>query len=171
MDLPISASTGLRSLLRQRDEKEEEDPREIAEGDIEVAEFKAFEDQIKQSKQASAKVAIPDLQPFKESLNELDRAAFNEWYLDNESESLDALITMPSNNPTYIAFNHTTQNDRQVKSWYEDSQPRLKAVANKWRAVDVASASDETLLEGVVDMGIEEGHYWSVKVKPYLWCR
>ncbi|HCC43306.1 MAG TPA: hypothetical protein DEQ32_02830 [Gammaproteobacteria bacterium] len=146
----------------ERREREEEDPREIAEGDIEVAEFKAFEDQIKQSKQASAKVAIPDLQPFKESLNELDRAAFNEWYLDNESESLDALITMPeSNNPTYIAFNHTAQNDRQVKSWYEDSQPRLKAVANKWRAVDVASSSDERLLEGVVDMGIEEGHYWS----------
>ena len=105
---------------------------------------------------------MPDLQPFKESLSDADREAFSQWYLDNEVDGLDAMITMPeSNNPTYIAFNHTAQNDRQLKSWYEDSQPRLEAVATKWRVLDVSTATCETLLAAIVDMGIEEGHYWS----------
>ena len=145
-----------------RREKEKENPQPISEEDIEAAEFKAFEDQIRKSKEASAKVAVPDLQPFKESLNDADREAFSQWYLDNEVDGLDAMITMPeSNNPTYIAFNHTAQNDRQLKSWYEDSQPRLEAVATKWRDLDVSTATSETLLAAIVDMGIEEGHYWS----------
>ncbi len=145
-----------------RREKDKEDLQAVSEEAIEAEEFKAFEDQIKKSKEASAKVAVPDLQPFKESLSEEDRSAFNQWYLDNEVEGLDALVTMPeSDNPTYIAFNHTAQNDRQLKSWYEESQPRLEAVAEKWRALDVAAASDEELLQAIVDMGVEEGHYWS----------
>ena len=145
-----------------RREKEKENPQPISEEDIEAAEFKAFEDQIRKSKEASAKVAVPDLQPFKESLSDADREAFSQWYLDNEVDGLDAMITMPeSNNPTYIAFNHTAQNDRQLKSWYEDSQPRLEAVAAKWRDLDVSTATCETLLAAIVDMGIEEGHYWS----------
>ena len=145
-----------------RRERDQQNPHPISEEAIEAAEFKAFEDQIKESKQASSKVAVPDLQPFKESLSDDDRAAFNEWYLANKVDGLDALITMPeSDNPTYIAFNHTAQNDRQLKTWYEDSQPRLEAVAEKWRALDVVAATDNELLGAIVEMGIEEGHYWS----------
>lgn len=146
----------------ERREKEKGNLQPVSEEAIEAAEFKAFEEQIRKSKAASAKVAVPDLQPFKESLSDEDRTAFNEWYLANEVDGLDANITMPeSSNPTYIAFNNTAQNDRQIQTWYDDSKPRLEGVAEKWRALDVASASDEKLLEAIVEMGIEEGHYWS----------
>ena len=75
---------------------------------------------------------------------------------------MDALIVLPeSNNPTYIAFNNTTINDNQLKSWYEQTLPRLEGVAEKWRALDVKAADDDTLLAAIIEMGIEEGRYWS----------
>ncbi|MEL7186608.1 MAG: PEP-utilizing enzyme, partial [Pseudomonadota bacterium] len=60
-----------------------------------------------------------------------------------------------------IAFNHTAQNDKVLKYWYDVTKPRLEGVAEKWRAVDISDASDDTLLEGIVEMGMEEGRYWS----------
>jgi pyruvate,water dikinase len=66
-----------------------------------------------------------------------------------------------SDNPTYIAFNHTAQNDAVLKKWYEYTKPRLEGVAEKWRAVDVSQAADEELFAGIREMGIEEGRYWS----------
>ena len=66
-----------------------------------------------------------------------------------------------SDNPTFIAFNHTAQNDAVLNRWYELTKPRLEGTANKWRAVIPLEATDEGLLAGICELGIEEGRYWS----------
>ena len=41
------------------------------------------------------------------------------------------------------------------------TRPRLVGIGEKWKPVDVATASDETLLAGIREMAIEEGYYWT----------
>ena len=87
-----------------------------------------------------------------------DQASFDAWYETQKAGQIDGSIVLPeSNNPTYIAFNNTTVNDKQLKSWYEETLPRLEGIAEKWRTLDVKAADDATLLSAVVEMGIEEG--------------
>jgi pyruvate,water dikinase len=134
----------------------------VSEEAIEAAEYKAFEDHLKRLKANAANTAAADIEPFRNDLSEDDRTAFDAWRDSQSGKDLDARITMPaSDNPTYVAFNHTTQNDAQLKKWYEGAKPRLEGVAEKWRTVDAAKASDEELLAGIREMGIEEGRYWS----------
>lgn len=142
--------------------KRKDENQAISEGAIEEAEYKAFDDQMKAQRSAAATAAVNDLGIFKGELNEEDRAAFDAWYLAQDLPDLDARITMPtSDNPTYIAFNNTTTNDAQLNSWFEGAKPRIEGVADKWRSLDVAEASDQKLLEGITELGIEEGYYWS----------
>ena len=134
----------------------------VSEEEIEAAEYNAMNDLIRKSREAAAEHAGADIDPFRESLSDADRAAFDEWRSTQNIENLDALITMPeSKNPTYIAFGNTTANDAQLKSWFDKTKPRLEATAQKWRAFDIKSATEGELLEGIVELGIEEGRYWS----------
>jgi len=134
----------------------------VSEEAIEAAEYNAFEDHLNKLKADAANSAVADIEPFRNDLSEDDRAAFDAWRGSQVEEDLDARITMPtSDNPTYVAFNHTAQNDRVLKKWYEHTKPRLEGVAEKWRAVNPSKASDEELFAGIVEMGIEEGRYWS----------
>jgi pyruvate,water dikinase len=66
-----------------------------------------------------------------------------------------------SDNPTYVAFHKTAVNDRQLGEWHEETRPRLVGIGEKWSKLDPATATDEKLLEGIREMGIEEGYYWS----------
>jgi hypothetical protein len=133
----------------------------VTEEAIEAAEYKAFHDHLKKLKADAANSAVPDIKPFRDDLSADDRAAFDAWR-KNQDEDIDARITMPeSKNPTYVAFNHTAQNDTVLKRWYDLTKPRLEDTAEKWRAVDPSKASDEELLAGIVELGIEEGRYWS----------
>ena len=142
--------------------KRQEEITPVSEEAIEAAEYNAFEEHINKAKANAAKSAVADIEPFRETLNEDDRKAFDAWRQGQDIENLDALITMPkSDNPTYIAFNHTAQNDAVLKRWYDLTKPRLEATADQWRAVDPAGATDEVLFEGICELGIEEGRYWS----------
>mgnify|MGYP002817841741 CR=1 FL=1 len=151
-------------IIKEADERKQQQGETIAitEEEIEAAEYSAFAEQIKKSKEAAKDAAIADLKPFKEQLSAADRASFDAWYETQDEDQVDSLIVLPeSNNPTYIAFNNTSVNDKQLKSWYDETLPRLEGVAEKWRTLDVQAADDATLLSAVVEMGIEEGRYWS----------
>ena len=150
-------------IIKEADQrKQEQQNRGISEAQIEAAEYSALAEQIQKSKAAATDAAVADLEPFRAHLSDVDRANYEAWYAEHKQDDLDALIVLPeSNNPTYIAFNNTTINDNQLKSWYEQTLPRLEGVAEKWRALDVEAADDDTLLAAIIEMGIEEGRYWS----------
>ena len=151
-------------IIKEADERSQkkQQVRAISEEEIEAAEYSAFAEQIQKSKAAAREAAISDLEPFREQLSDQERLAYDAWHADQTQADLDDLIVLPeSNNPTYIAFNNTTVNDNQLKSWHEETLPRLEGVAEKWRQLDIKEASDEKLLAAIVEMGIEEGRYWS----------
>ncbi len=134
----------------------------VTEEEIEAAEFEAFADQMKAQKEKARTSAVSDIPHFRADLDETDRQEFDRWHAEQNSDDIDALITMPeSDASTYIAFNHTAQNDQVLKKWFEYTKPRLEGVAEKWRALNVVEASSDKLFEGVCEMGIEEGRYWS----------
>ncbi|XOV85449.1 MAG: PEP/pyruvate-binding domain-containing protein [bacterium] len=153
----------------------------ISEATIEAAELDAMkgasdkaskdggeaEDPLTQARKAmqskeSMQFAKQDLNMFRDQLAKDDRAEFDDWVENNETDDLAYRITMPeSTNPTYTAFNKTAVNDKQLKEWKEVTVPRLTGIAGKWRKINVERASDAELLEGIVEMGIEEGYYWS----------
>ena len=103
-----------------------------------------------------------DVDRFRSELNDVDQKAFDAWVETNDRTDLARELTMPqSKNPTYVAFNNTEWNDRQLGEWFKVTRPRLQSIKEKWDQLDVASASDQKLLDGIREMGIEEGYYWS----------
>jgi pyruvate,water dikinase len=142
-------------------ERDKQGLKPISEEAIEAAEYSEITKHMEDAKKRTRDAAGRDIAPFRESLRDDDRAAFDAWR-ENQDDDIDTRITLPeSNNPTYIAFNHTAQNDAVLKRWYDLTKPRLEETAEKWRAVDVAQASDDELFAGICEMGIEEGRYWS----------
>ena len=103
-----------------------------------------------------------DVERFRSELNDLDQIEFDAWVKTNDRTDLARELTMPqSKNPTYVAFNNTEWNDRQLGEWFKVTRPRLQSIKEKWDQLDVATASDQVLLDGIREMGIEEGYYWS----------
>ena len=103
-----------------------------------------------------------DIEMFREDLSQVDCEAFDTWRAAESSEDLAIRITMPeSKNPTYVAFNNSEWNDRQLGEWFKVTHPRLQGIREKWSKIDPETASDEQLLAGIWEMGIEEGYYWS----------
>lgn len=103
-----------------------------------------------------------DVEMFRDDLSEAERADFDAWRSSEDADGFALLLTMPkSKNPTYVAFNNSEWNDRQSGEWFKTTRPRLESVREKWAAIDPSSASDDELLEGIREMGIEEGYYWS----------
>ena len=143
--------------------KELEDVESVSEEDIEAAEWGAAQEaQFKQLYQRAADAAPHDVGLFRSELSEDDGNSFDQWYRDQQEDEIDQKITIPkSTNTTYVAFNHVSQNDAQLKNWYEGAKPRIEATAERWRELDIHGASDKQLLEAIVDMGIAEGDYWS----------
>ena len=134
----------------------------VTDEEIEAAEFQAFAKEIEELKANARTSAVADITPFREDLGDEDRAAFDAWRAEQTADNIDALITMPeSDNSTYVAFNHTAQNNAVLKKWFEYTKPRLESVAEKWRALNVATASANELFTAICEMGIEEGRYWS----------
>ncbi len=145
-------------LFPDRDNKKTRKP---TEAELEAAERLATEKR-KQTEVATAQAAEHDLGLFLDSFGADDRRAFEEWAGSAKLENLERRVTRPeSKNPTYIAFNHTQWNERVLKKWTEQTLPRLLGIVAEWRAVDPATASDETLLQGIVDLAVAEGDYWS----------
>ena len=103
-----------------------------------------------------------DLDLFLESLSGDERAEFNAMAAALASDNLPHAITMPeSDNPTYIAFNKTSTNDRQHKDYWDRALPELQGVARKWEARDLAATDDQSLLAGIAELANAEGRYWT----------
>ena len=136
--------------------------RKPTEDEMEAAE-RAMAERRKDSPAENVEMAEHDLKLFLDALGDEDRRAFDAWAASAEpGESLAQRVTMPeSRNPTFIAFNRTQWNEGVLRKWREETMPRLVRITGEWRAVDPASASDETLLQGIVDLGVAEGDYWS----------
>ena len=151
-------------IIKEAEErkKRKEDVRRISEEEIEAEEYKAFAKELAEQMANARTAAIDDIPLFKESLNQTDRSEFESWYEEQRDKDIDSLITMPkSDNSTFVAFNNTRQNDGQLKWWYEKAEPRLRSATSKWRDLELSDASDEELLAGITELGIEEGYYWS----------
>ena len=136
--------------------------KDLSEEEIEAEDFKMMR---KYSADAYARVstmAVSDVKIFQEELKPEDRKLFDDWYEKSGREEIDGILTIPYPDfPTFIAFNHTTWNNKILKRWFEYTKPRLENVAKKWKEVNISNASNQTLLDGITEMGIEEGNYWS----------
>ena len=136
--------------------------KDLSEEEIEAEDFKMMR---KYSADAYARVstmAVSDVKIFQEELKPEDRKLFDDWYEKSGREEIDGILTIPYPDfPTFIAFNHTTWNNKILKRWFEYTKPRLENVAKKWKEININNASNQTLLDGITEMGIEEGNYWS----------
>ena len=148
----------------------DEEPRGIADADLDKAEYDAAMKAQERERQAllakhkaqQRKQAEHDIELFAKTLSDDDRVAFTTWMASQDRDDIAQAVTMPeSDNPTFMAFNNTAVNDRQLKEWHEVTRPRLVGIRDKWTKVDPALASDAELLEGIREMAIEEGYYWS----------
>ena len=146
-------------------------PAPVTEEEIEAAEREAEERSDRRRKQIRSfgpapeerdRLSEADVEQFRDDLPTEEREAFDAWWASEDQDRLAWRLTFPeSDNPTYVAFNNTEWNNRQLGEWHEVTRPRLVGVGEKWAAVDASAASDATLLEGIREMGIEEGYYWS----------
>lgn len=117
---------------------------------------------VKEARESDLAVRRRDIQMFREDLAAMEQGTFDAWCAGEASEDLALRITMPqSKNPTYVAFNNSEWNDRQTGEWFKVTRPRLQGIREKWSEIDLNTATDEDLLEGIREMGIEEGYYWS----------
>ncbi len=103
-----------------------------------------------------------DMALFRSELSVDERAEFDAVAAVYEGDNLAHDLTLPpSDNPTYVANNKTQDNDARWLTWQEEALPRLVGTAEKWRKVDIGTATDEELMAGIREMGIEEGIYWT----------
>ena len=100
---------------------------------------------------------------FRSELSAEERSRFDAVAAAYEGDNLAHDLTLPpSDNPTYVANNKTQDNDARWLTWQEEARPRLVGTAEKWRKVDLRfRVTDEELLAGIREMGIEEGIYWT----------
>ena len=109
-----------------------------------------------------AEMAEHDIGLFLESLSDEDRSAYEDWAASSGIDDVTAIVTRPEfQNPTFGAFNRTQVNENQIKGFYDWAKPNILAVREKWEQVDVANAPDEQLLEGIRELAIAGGSFWS----------
>ena len=141
----------------------------VGEAELDQAEYEAvqaerrkFEQAAKEREAKQRELAERDMARFAADLSPQDKTAFDAWAAQQDPETMAVAVAFPkSESPTFIAFNNTTTNDNQLKEWHEVTRPRLVGAREKWAKVDVATATDEELLAGIRELGIEEGYYWS----------
>ena len=109
-----------------------------------------------------AEMAEHDIGLFLESLSDEDSLAYEDWAASSGIDDVTAIVTKPeSKNPTFGAFNRTQVNENQIKGFYDWAKPNILAAREKWEQLDVANASDEQLLEGILELAIAGGSFWS----------
>ena len=113
-------------------------------------------------KRSDPKMEQHDLDLFLSELSPEDLKAFNEWASKADIKNLANEVTMPeSKNPTYVAFNKTQGNEKQIKGWKEKAMPDILATMEEWEKFDYKTASDEELFRGFKELAIAGGMYWS----------
>jgi len=113
-------------------------------------------------REKTVKMAQHDLDLFLADLSPDDRKAYDDWAATTDYEDMAQTVTMPeSDNPTFIAFNRTAINEGQIKGFYDCAKPDILATADEWDTVDPKTASDEELLQGVCELAVAGGMYWT----------
>ena len=124
--------------------------------------FKRMIDDIWESRGDQSAEERYDMALFRSELTTEEQADFDAVAAAYEGDNLAHDLTLPpSDNPTYVANNKTQDNDARWRTWQEEALPRLVGTAEKWRKVDLKTATDDQLLAAIRDMGIEEGVYWT----------
>ncbi|MCY3811036.1 MAG: PEP-utilizing enzyme [Gammaproteobacteria bacterium] len=132
-----------------------------SEEDLKAA-FKRTIDAIWESRGDQSDKEQYDMALFRSELSAEEQSDFDAVAAAYEGDNLAHDLTLPpSDNPTYVANNKTQDNDARWLTWQEEARPRLVGTAEKWRRLDLGSATDEELLTGIREMGIEEGIYWT----------
>ncbi len=147
--------------------KKGQESREVTEEDLEAQEAalaKQAEAAIKAQlqQQSVAEHEERDMELMVADLSDEDRRAFREFSASQNIDDLAHQVTMPkSDTSVYMFASKTAFNDRQLAEWHNETMPRLRGIGEKWARLDPATASDEELLAGIIEMGHEEGNYWS----------
>ncbi len=119
-------------------------------------------EEMAQAKKHDPTMEQHDLNLFLADLSTEDLKAYNEWAKTIDIKDIAYAVTMPeSKNPTYIAFNKTKANEKQINGWKEKALPDLLATVEEWRNLDYKTASDEELLRGIRELATAGGMYWS----------
>jgi hypothetical protein len=144
--------------------------------EIEAAERAAT---LQAEQQAASRAAVArqeeeDMARMVADLPEDERAAFESFAAANSEEvdplmnlpwekrSLAHRVTMPkSSNPTYVFAHKSDFNEGQLGEWHDVTRPDLIGMKEKWAALDLSTASDETLVEAIREMSLAEGNYWT----------
>ncbi len=144
--------------------KKKKESKEVTDSDLEeqeniiaklAAAYNPAEDKVAKEEKHDLELMVADL-------SQDDQKAFREFATAQNIDNLAHQVTMPrSSTSVYMFASKTDFNDRQLAEWHDETMPRLKGVGEKWAKLDLASASDEELLEGICEMGREEGNYWS----------
>lgn len=105
---------------------------------------------------------VKDMALFRGELEPEERAAFDEMAAAYTGDNLAHELTLPpSQNPTYIANNKVDSNNERIEIWRNEAVTRLRAIADKCKALDVVNAQDDELLQAIVELGEAEGFYWT----------
>ena len=147
--------------------KKDQESREVTEEDLEAQEAAlarqaeaAIKAQLQQ--QSIAEHEEHDMELMVADLSAEDRKAFREFAASQRIDDLAHQVTMPKTETSvYMFASKTAFNDRQLAEWHDETMPRLRGIGEKWAKLDLATARDEELLAGIVEMGHEEGNYWS----------
>jgi len=119
-------------------------------------------ERMKEAQKKNAVLAKGDLEMFLETLSQEDRKAFDDWAENSGIEDVPAIVTKPeSKNPTFGAFNRVSINEDQIKGFYDKAKPSMEAIPEKWGKVDPKTLSDDELLEGLCEIAVAGGAYWS----------
>ena len=143
-------------------------PKAPTEADIDAAERKAaVEEQKAKDSQRAQEQSDPeqekqDLQVFLSELSDDDRSAFDAWSGSSGVNDLAHAVTIPDIKDIGFDFgNKIKSNERFLREWREITMPDLVATTEEWQKVDPATASDEILFQGVTELAIASGMFWS----------
>ncbi len=148
----------------ERREREKGNAQPVTEAEIEAEEQRAAElESAKQAQEEAIELQEKsDLELFLSEIPSADADEFRAWAETQDAATLAHRVSMPeSDNPTYSFATKTAFNNRQLAEWHDETAPRLKQAKDKWRQLDLKTASDDELLAGITELSIEEGRYWS----------
>ena len=143
-------------------------PKAPTEADIDAAErIAAVEEQKakdsqRAKEQADSEQEKKDLDVFLSELSDDDRRAFDAWSESAGINDLAHAVTIPDiKDMGFGAGNKIKGNERFLREWQEKTMPDIVATTEEWSELDPASASDETLFQGVSELAIASGMFWS----------
>ena len=148
-------------VVGERPRAPTEEEMEAAERQAAVEEQKA--NQAKKDKDLTdGELEKEDLALFLAELSDADRQVFDAWSETSGISDLAHAVTMPdSKDMSFTAGTKVKGNENFLREWREKTMPDIMATTEEWRALDATTASDETLLQGVTELAVASGMFWS----------